>query len=492
MNQPAEDTAPEESEADKDDDEPEIATPPDPPPGTQVHIAAFPEKRPRGRPPKNPASGVGAAPDAGMKAPFTAVNAIQLVDEVFDRLRRYPQLGDPENLRIQVWNMERGAEQMLPGSGFDATVLIPQDDRTAGQLLWDYLVDNFHMTRSTAPAGPCLYKIVIQWKKSGKIFCAGRTQLPSVEEIRSMRRAEQMRKEAASQYSVSPYAMPPRYPGIGAMPPPPVPSPASPAPAAAAPAGPQYDPYLWDRLARLEGLLTDTVEMVRSGRVPYGAQAPSQPASPPSPAAAAAPAPPPAPSQTQPAGGVGLEQTVRRIVAEGLGEFAKELTAKLGLGASYGAPTSALETKMRTNVEGIVERVLEKGFAQIGKAFEDGMKAGFGAPPTEEIDEPTIPEPPPDPKDDLPFTLTPTGLTWPDGNPIQYSENKETGEFDIKGAGFGNPFLVKSALDLGNKLADVAKTMAERWASPTKPHVVGEIPRGARPADPGKDDWRAP
>jgi hypothetical protein len=176
------------------------------------------------------------------------------------------------------------------------------------------------------------------------------------------------------------------------------------------------------------------------------------------------------------------------MIGEAMQDFARHITHELGIGAKPGPQVPTFVDKMRNHAETVIERMVEKGFTQMGKVMEESFTkaAGFGAPPPVEemgLDAVDLAAAPPDPKESLPFDLIPTGVKWPDGQDVMYSQNKETGEFDIRGAGFGNPFIMQQGSDLAKKLVDVAKTFAERWAAPDKAHVVGSIPKDARPAD---------
>lgn len=487
-----EDTPPEEDEAPSEEEEVEettLASTAEPGPIADLD----PPKRGPGRPRKVPAAAVGAAsvlnalpPEA--KARFTATNALSLADEICNRLRLYPRLGSPENLRVQVWTLERGNEQMLPGSGFDFTAVCPSEgsDKPASQLLYDYLIDTFHITRSTAPAGACLYKVLFQWKHHGRIYASGRVQLPSVEEIRSMRRAAAMRPGSEPQPYGTGYAPTPYAPPRPAAPPP---------PPAAAPPQPSGNPHfdqmamMQYQLAQLQGQLSEALAYARerSAAPPY--------APPPAPPTTFA-APPPAPAAPAPAPLTmdGVRQMVRETVGQAVGELSRELTTRIGL-VPQGPGGSSLNDKMRTNVESLIEKVLDKGFGEVGRAIESAVKQGFGAAPlAEEAAEPEIPEPPPDPRDSLPFELIPTGFKWPDGQDVTYAKDKETGGFHTMGFGFGNPFVTTKAGELAQTVAESLKTFAERMAAPTREHVVGSIPKDARPAGPPPNGrgWQAP
>jgi hypothetical protein len=447
-----------------------------PPPRAAVPAPAAPPRRPR-----RPRAQRPAAPPAGFGADPTAQkpqgeNAVDMVSDVVQLFASNPQIGTVYDLDIQVFALD-GIERMLGSFPFQE---ILTNTISPGQMLQEIVIDRFHLKMARPPN---TYDIKLVWKRTGRIYTRARLRLGSPEEINAIRMGAQppppLRPGYGSPYGAPPpqqpwqpsYAQPqPSY----VAPPQPPPGYGYPQPQGYLPPQAYQQPHpstdqetmaMRMELAQLRGALTEALNAAREGRQPNVV------------------VPPPTPVGGVPGapGSRTIEQIVDDSVARGIGALAKTLQEKLGLGSLPGSATPSLGDQLRQNLEEVVSAVMREGVAGVAGAMRASMKTqftGMGAPlpPPEPVPEP---EPPEDPMDRLPTDFIATPATWPDGRPVIYPQDKETGEIDVKGIFIGNPFITESVVKLGQTLAEAAKEFATRPRMPDGTTVVGSIPKGA-------------
>jgi hypothetical protein len=469
-----------EEDEDLDEEEDEVASAngvgaaPPPRAAAPAPPAAAPPRRPRRpRAPRaaSPAPGFGADPTSQKPQ---GENAVDMVSDVVQLFATHPQIGTVYDLDIQVFALD-GIERMLGSFPFQE---ILTSTISPGQMLQEIVIDRFHLKMARPPN---TYDIKLVWKRTGRIYTRARLRLGSPEEINAIRMGSgPPRPPQAPPGYGSPYGSPPQQAPWMAQPgypqpsyvAPPQPPPMSgygypPPPQQYAPPHPSTDQETMSmrmELAQLRGALTEALNAAREGRQPNVV------------------VPPPTPVGGIPGapGTRTIEQIVDDSVARGIGALAKTLQERLGLGSAPGGPPS-LGDQLRQNLEEVVSAVMREGVAGVAGAMRASMKTqftGMGAPPPPpEPVEP--PEPPEDPMDRLPTDFIATPATWPDGRPVIYPQDKETGEIDVKGIFIGNPFITESVVKLGQTLAEAAKEFAQRPRMPDGTTVVGSIPRGA-------------
>lgn len=102
-------------------------------------------------------------------------------------------------------------------------------------------------------------------------------------------------------------------------------------------------------------------------------------------------------------------------------------------------------------------------------------------------------EPPPNDDEDLPFKTSPIPeAKWPDGRPVIYPRNKETGKLDLTGAIMANPYIAEKGMELASSVVEVGKDVLRRMASNGEPHIVGQIPASAADGTPQAESTEQP
>jgi len=450
------------------------------PPGQSPNAA--PARRGPGRPPKEKPAGLGASDGAGANAPWKSNMAIDLANEVAERLRDYPAIGNAYDLDCKIFPLDGSGERLLGTIKFGE---LGSNELPPGQMLHNLVTDRVHMHYLGAKGGPVDYLVSFSWRRSGKWYAKGKLPLGSIEEIVALRRGLSGAPAGYGGYAPPqqqpyyppPQGQPPQGQGYGAPPP-------------AAGAGGELDSIRRD-LSELRGALSEALGFARDR-----AQQPQAGMG----AAAAAAAGVGQPPAGQGLGGITADHVVRLVVTT-----LKELGVPMG-GAAAGAagapaspngPQAAAPAprppdpmdEVTSEIRGMLTGVLREGVGMVMRNIKDGIKQGFqpvgtGAPVAEEPPEVEPAEPKPEP----PFYTHDVGSKWADGRPVVYPQGAD-GEIDWRAVPFANPIIAEKGMDLaatvGRSIGDAAKVFAERMRVPDgAAQVVSKIPRGAQDGTP--------
>jgi len=442
------------------------ATAESPPPELPEPPPRHPNAAPAPGPPKKTPprkAGLSAAPeDGGPNADYTAQDAQEAADQIYDRLRRFPQIGDPSQLGVYVYTMD-GNERRLGDPIRFSDLIVP--GTSPGQMLERIVIERFHMPLG---ARSSRYKCEFKWMQSGAYYMRQKITLGSVEEILALRRAEQASGSGVG--GMPSGYVPPASAGAGYVRP----------PSEGATGNPEIA-QMRAELAEMRGVLREAIGYARETR----AAAAAPPA-----AVGAGAAPPPAPE-------VSVEERVATAVVgalKGLGLLPAPAPSGAAAPpnpnvAAGTAPTpkptelEVLTTEIARGVTGLAKEIVGE---MMGK-MKTSVRQGFAGPPEEpeaepdEAPEPAPPPPPPPPR--APFDLIDTGTKWGDGRPVMYPQTAG-GDFDFKGFLFGNPTVIEGFGKVGEKVVDIAKGFADRVTMPDGTQVVDRTPRGAVDANP--------
>lgn len=492
-----EDENEEEETDDEEQEEPEpagVAAPPPPPPAAAA--APAPPKPPKPRKPRPPA-GVAApplpldpqSPAHPGRGKFSSSYAEEIIEEVFDRLRQYPELGTIYDIDVECWSRDGQAPLRVVGKW--PLVRFQGDQvRTPGTILRDTVIDEAHMIVSKGQ--PVTYDLVFMFRSPRRQMTRGLMPLGSVDEINSLRRA-QWQKQGQAGMGGTPQQGGYGYPYAPQQANPPVPAYVPPQPApygggygGPGPAGygsaPPYDPQTeqlrgelrmaHDRLARTEGQLQEVMAAFREGRAVREVAAPAA-----GPAAGlGAPAP-----QT-------IREVVQAEVASAVGSGFAELKALLGFktgptGIAAPPPSAGarLGDTILASAEKLVTGLVSESLNQMGKQVQTHIKAGIGlgnAAPDEPEEILEVPD------DGLPYVVRPTGAQWADGRPVMDVRDKTTGERDWSSVVMSNPTVMEAGGAVMVGAVATIKDVLSKIQMPDGSQVVSRTPRGAVDATP--------
>lgn len=425
---------------DEDEEEPEVAN------GFHVASPATPQIQPsqprkRINKPRLKAQGLGA-PE---RPRFHNQEAELLWPEVLESLKHLGKT--PYDIRIRVSRMTPEKHQL--GVAFDGASVMGSEAQSPGDQLIEFVIDNYHLHQNQQ--GPMRYDISFMWSMNGQVYTRGILSLPSQAEILSLRRARMT--NAANAGATKPtgvgYAPPPQYP-----PQPTYQQPYYPPPPAAAPSPQGHD---MNELAYLRGVLTEAISASRENRAPVIQ-------------------PPPAPAPPQ-----GL---TKKDVAETVVETLQALGLVTKPGAvGVGAPPPAVQTAPSQFVTGF------KQFVGQAREFKEAMSMMASMADGEDDETPETPPAAPivatpaKPEDTLPFAVVEVpGAKWPDGTPVQFAANKETGSIDWMGVAMSNPHAATKAMEYGGKILEAGAAALAKFAGlkhEGAAEVVSQVPVGA-------------
>jgi len=146
--------------------------------------------------------------------------------------------------------------------------------------------------------------------------------------------------------------------------------------------------------------------------------------------------------------------------------------------------------KIRTATESVVQTVISTTLENFTKTAKQNIKqavTGVAAPqPSAPAAEADFDEAPPpaelaSPEDEMPWTTNELESTWADGRKMRFPRNKKTGNVDLMGVVFENPFIAEKGMDLVNTLGETviegAKKFAQSGLDGVK--VVKHVPENA-------------
>jgi len=491
----------EEEEEEEEEEETGTGSDPEDPPSPPPKAAAAPPPRakPVGRPKKKrPSPGVGAAPEPPLppaddfRKPFSSQYADQILDELYDRIQKFPEIGfTVYDVEVECWSLDGTVGTRVVGH-WPMQTFQPDRTKSAGEKLRDTVIDQVHFVISRGQ--PVTYDIRFLTRSPRRIVTRGLLPLGSPAEIDALRRAQW----EAARNSGAPYGAPTGHAGIPAAPSAPAPGygsapggygvpPAASAPTYApypgggfgAPGGYDATSQLREELriareqtARTEGQLQEVLSALREGRTPNVVTPP--------------------PAQAAPAGTAGpgdLRQVVREEVAQVVGAGFAEIRQALGIGpqgrgvAAPPSPGARLGDAILQSAEKLVQGMVTESLSQLGSHMKTQIKAGMGLGSTPEPDpdpDPDdLPEPPPKPEDSLPFVTAPTGAQWSDGRPVMRATDKSTGAIHWEGMLWSNPVFVEQGMGAVGAILTSVKEIASRVTLPNGTQVVGKTPSGA-------------
>jgi hypothetical protein len=374
-------------------------------------------------------------------------------------LKELPGWGrDPSEVRIQVWII-RGVgvhkPRKLEPKIYGDTVLGDEP----GQMLMDRIIDEYHVrTRGTSQM-PTSYQLRFVLSDGGWIGQSGIFDLDPFEQLERARAAR-------GGFTPQGYGYPPPPPPPAAAygrqayyPPQPPPDPRRTAPVASESV---EIARLRDENIFLRGQLdrlSEQIASIREGRS----------FDPPPPAAATSSPSPMSASDIAAA-------VIASLQAAGLVPPAKT-SAPTATGA--GAPAPAAPTAASSQIEQMANKMFGTFMEHVMKRMVGTMQQSFEQPT---VDVATVAVDPPkqDDDEDLPFKAKEIpGAKWPDGRPVIYPRNKETGKLDLTGAIMANPYIAEKGMELASSVVDVGKDVLRRIAADGQPHIVSRIPTGA-------------
>jgi hypothetical protein len=430
---------------------------PPPPPQAPPPAPAAP-RRPRsdkGQSHRRKGSTMGATTEMPR---FQSINAVDLMAEVFHRLEQYPGLGAPHEYNVQVYTVADGMDRRQ-GDRFlgSFSLYTLQGQRHPGELLQDYVTDSYHLRRTDDPA---TYDIRVVRARGGGGLTRAKLDLGSAQEIHAIRKQQEEARravppsyQAPTGYGAPAYQAPPQppsfmYPGGGV---------GAPAPAAA----PGEDPTIRDLRADLQytkGLLDEALRAAREGRAP---NIPPQGFA----------APPSAPL---------TEERIVTLVTSTVSKVVPEILRGAGVGAPPPPPAvDPMAKLMQDGLQMAVREIITQSLGAVTSQIKTAV-SGIGKPvAAAQTEQPEPPPPPDNPSDRLPFELIETKAKWPDGRPVIYPVDRETGDISGQGALFGNPFIAEKGMEIIKVIAETGKAFAERVKLLDGSTVVSRTPPGA-------------
>ena len=336
-------------------------------------------------------------------------------------------------------------------------------------------VEDIHMNRGAQ--GPGKYRADFTWKHNSHPIARGTINVDAPARIMAMRNMQMREKEGSEAF---PTAFPPMVPaqpgaqqGMG-----------RPQSQAWSPPYP-YPPYPWPQQgygqpmessevaqlradlarareteARMQGTLDEILRAQKEGR------APNLPAQPVIAHTAVGVGSPPA---------MDVESVVERVLTK--------ILPVLGIGKPSAQPQATAESQlMKTLNEGMIG-VVTKTMQQVMGGMQKSI-TGMGEPLEEDL-EPAATQiaAPVDPKDSLPFVPVQLDAKWPDGSPVGYAADKETGKIDWTGVAFGNPYMAVKLMEVAGKVGDAFADVVKK-AGVAGPHIVHKVPENAQNGQP--------
>jgi hypothetical protein len=379
--------------------------------------------------------------------------------EVLEKIRELHHT--PWDVDIRVKRTE--PQEMSIGPTFPGGTVMGGNGKAASTQIVDKITDEYHMASGTM--GPATYKIEIFWRVNSKVFTWGTLRCQSPDAIMAMRRQQQqqaVQPGGPMGWSGPYYPPPPAYPQLPPQYAPPYAGYGAPPPQAP-PHSNEDTTAMRAEIGYLRGTLDEVLRASREGRQPNIQPMP--------PAGVGTPAGPP-----------GIEEIARRVVEMLRPGFGNPVMATPTV-----APTPAVSTfeaSVQTIMQGMMQGVLKK----VGHSVEQAIRGdGPATQATEAVAEVIPPE---DPREHLPFESIEVGSKWPDGRPVMFPRDKETGSINMMGIAFANPFLAEKMADAASSFAsnvgDLVKNMGRAAMAPGTAEVVNNIPRGAVQAGMGQ------
>ncbi len=466
-----------------------------PPPGASVN--GVQPHRPAPKPPKSRRKGKGNSTAARATQPRKwPEDPEEMWPAVLKELPSWQR--DPSEVRIQVWIM-RGVgvnkPRKLEPKIYGDTVLGDEP----GQMLMDRVIDEFHIRTRGTTQMPTSYQLRFVLSDGGWIGQSGIFDLDPYEQLERARRGARGHGFGAPP-PPEPYGYPPPpspygggYPyepsrGYGRDPRSSYGEPMSPRYArGSAPTHPQQPlPPLGDITAErmrdenifLRGQLqklTEEMTSIREGR-PFDLPpvAPSQPQMNAADIAAAVI------TGLQAAGVVPHPNAQTPPASAPAAAPVAPATAPAAVGA--GAPAApAASPSPASQFEGMVNQMFGMFMQSAMKRAMGAVQQSFNDPePATTPEAAATVEPPKEGDEDLPFKTTAIPeAKWPDGRPVIYPRNKETGKLDLTGAIMANPYIAEKGMELAGSVIEVGKDVLRRIAAGGQPHIIGQIPPGA-------------
>lgn len=372
------------------------------------------------------------------------------------------------------------------GAAIDGQALMGDTHVSPSERLMTIVTDTKHMPTAR---GPARYEVRFTWKLGAGRIGTGILNLPSPAEIMALRNAAMQQQYEASQQQ--PQQMPH---GAGAPPRAPMQPPQQPQwpqnnnlPPWAYYGPPPYgysQPFYGQQqqglspemsamqaeLAATRGALNEALAAAREGRQPRleGVAAP-----PPSEEAIAAKV---------------TERVLMALRAAGIGGQPAQVAAP-----AQQVPPPATDQRIKGVLDGIIDAALGEFSNRMRQSVKQVMGVG-GVPEDAATAEVVAPDPPAEPYA-APFDVAPVSdVKWPDGSPVRYAADRETGDISPMGLAMSNPYVAEKVMGIANRvtegLTDALKGLARGQTKLGEPQrqppaqVVREIPQGAKDATP--------
>jgi hypothetical protein len=389
----------------------------------------------------------------------------------------------PYDVSVQIARVNPpGPDGAMPLGAIDGQALVGDAQVSAGDKLMQIITDTKHMPTAR---GPARYEARFTWKVGSGRIGTGILNLPSPAEIMALRNAAmQQQYESERQQPPPGVGTPPRHPQAPPQAPqqpwpqqPPPwqqPHPYSPygyAPPppwgyGAPPQNPGLSPEmaaLQSQLERTQGALNEALAAAREGRQPR----------------------------------------IEGVAAAPINEdmiVAKVLTAlrAAGIGVQPAAPpqvaappVAASDVTTRGRIEKMVDGIMETAIGVFGQNLQKSVRQvmGVGGIPEEAA---AVVEPVPTPEVyEAPFDVAPVAdAKWPNGDPVRYAADRETGNISPMGLAMSNPYVADKIVGIANGLTEgltealkgLVKGQAQTQMREPPAQVVREIPRGAQDA----------
>jgi len=337
-------------------------------------------------------------------------------------------------------------------------------------------VEDIHMNRGAQ--GPGKYRVDFCWKHNSHPIARGVMNVDAPARIIAMRNMQMREKEGSEAFPPMMPQQPGMQPGMGRpMGPVYQPNPYPPYPPYPYAYPPGYGQPLSQESsevaqlradlarareteARMQGTLDEILRAQKEGRAP---NLPAQPVT------------------TQTAIGVGappamdVESVVERVLTR--------ILPVLGIGKPAAQPQATAEDQLMKVMKEGMNTIVTKTMQQVMGGMQKSI-TGLGDPIDDEP-EPAPAEivPPVDPKDSLPFVPVQLEAKWPDGSPVGYAADKETGKIDWTGVAFGNPYMAVKLMEVAGKVGDAFADVVKK-AGVAGPHIVHKVPENAQNGQP--------
>ena len=464
-----------------------------------VEETSPPPRTPKPRTSTRKPNGVAAAPSNGnstarSESKWTSREAELMWPEIIDWLAANGH--SPYEVEIQVVRLSpTNGEGTMTLGRIDGNAVMGDQQVAPGDRLMQVIIDQFHMPTMR---GPARYEVRFLWKVGAQRIGIGILNVPSPAEIIALRNAayaasteQQPPQQGMGAPQRHPQQQPPQYAPPQYPPQQPWPTPpwmqhspygyGQPPYMSQPPPGVHPEPgvspdvaTLSAALARSQGMLDEVMRAWREGRQPPAA-----------PGVAAAP-----PSEEA----IAEKVTARVLMAlQKAGAFSSGGLS--GAPAAVAAPAAATPAATRNMMDDMFNGVMQTALGVFKSGLEKSVKTAFGmgAPPVEEAAA-EIAEPEPA-KDEFkaPFNVAAVeDVRWPDGSPVRYAADRESGDISPMGLAFGNPYIIEKGMrvaeGLTGALTDALKGLARPPPGVGKPssapqvappQVVREIPSEA-------------